>query len=98
MFRAQAQGGPGGAVLFAQLGHGLGDGLGVQIGVQAVDDLQGAPGHAVGGEGGVLLPFQHVPEGPGNQQAAARPEEEGEDGQHGQGHLDAELHGSTSRR
>ena len=56
----QPQGGPGGAVLEAELVHGPHNGLAVQIGRQAVDNLQSAPGHAVGGEGRVLLPLQGV--------------------------------------
>ena len=94
----EAQVGPGGAVLLIQLPHGLGNGLPVQVGVHAVNDLKGAPGHAVVPEGGGLLPLQRVPEGPGNQQTAPDAEEEGQQRQHGQGHLLVKPHCSTSSR
>ena len=94
----QPQGGPGGAVLEAHLVHGLDDGLLVQVGGQAVDDLQGAPGHAVGGEGRVLLPLQGVLEEAGDQEASSRAEEQGQHRQHTQGHLEPEFHGPTSSR
>ncbi len=96
--RVQAQGGPGGAVLPAQLLHGLGDDLRVQVGVQAVDDLQGAPGHAVGGKGRVLLPLQGVPEGGVDEQAPPGPEQQAQRRQHPQRHLHPEFHGPTSSR
>ena len=98
VLRGQGQRRPDGAVLLAQLLHGPGYGLRVQVGVQAVDNLKRAPGHAVGGEGRVLLPLQGVVEKAGNEEAAPCPEEERQHRQHPQRHLYPELHTRPPKR